>query len=140
MFEAIAEWKKRGAQKIKGNRNEKASHAYGLLASTFVEDKASFSNDVDLMEALESVGGHRANAARICNLLLELRVGLDDLLLRVHLRGAAASWIAVRRSAPGERAYLLSPRSCVANALRRMQSAGLGECRGLRRKRSRQGG
>jgi len=55
MFEAIAEWKKRGAQKIKGNRNEKASHAYGLLASTFVEDKASFSNDVDLMEALESV-------------------------------------------------------------------------------------
>lgn len=54
MFEAIEAWKKRcEAAKVVG-RSERASLTYGTFAASYVEDKASFSNDVDLMEALEA--------------------------------------------------------------------------------------
>lgn len=54
MFDAIETWKRRGEQAKPSGRNEKASHSYGRFAASFVEDKASFSNDVDLMEALNA--------------------------------------------------------------------------------------
>jgi hypothetical protein len=54
MFEAIEAWKKRCTQAKATGRNEKASHTYAQFTASFVEDKASFSNEVDLMEALDA--------------------------------------------------------------------------------------
>ena len=54
MFDAIEAWKKRCDQAKATGRNEKASQSYARFAASFVEDKASFSNDVDLMEALDA--------------------------------------------------------------------------------------
>lgn len=54
MFDAIEAWKRRCEQAKPSGRNEKASQSYAAFAASFVEDKASFSNDVDLMEALDA--------------------------------------------------------------------------------------
>jgi hypothetical protein len=55
MFQAIAKWKRQSAQKGTGDSYEKASQHYSQLACALVEDLVSASNEVDVMEALETV-------------------------------------------------------------------------------------
>ena len=55
LFEAIQAWKARGDVKMSTSKAEKGMRTYITTLCTFVEDRASYSSEIDVMEALEII-------------------------------------------------------------------------------------